>query len=241
MPTEIRKPHFSSHPRSAFNKRSDEVRPPASPVHIILVDDDERIQFLMCDMIRQFAANWTLHVCMSYQTVAVGPPMQPRVLITEIAGSYTSCFDFIRKLTLSSPDIPVIVFTNRNDGTTMFNLIMAGASGYLVKPLPPAEIMLAIGRAVNGWPSFCQLTEKSLLLTLHSFGRNIAIWHLTCREQEIMGSICSNKSDKEIAECFKISVGTVRSHLSNIFRKVAVRSRIELKQKMLTLDTGRVL
>jgi DNA-binding NarL/FixJ family response regulator len=202
------------------------------PFRVALVDDDKSVHVLMQNTFKQFARNWTLDIYTDVSLILQSVSLtRPRAVMVEIATPCISGIDFIRRVKTSFPDLIIIIFTDRADGGVVFNSMIAGASGYLIKPIPSLEIIQALRIALSGSPVFCRVAEKLFLNTLHSCGQN-SRWFLTCREQEIAGYACRNQSDKEIAQKLGVSMGTVHTHLVNIFRKMRLRSRRELQHRL---------
>lgn len=132
------------------------------------------------------------------------------------------------------PHIKIIMSTVFDDEENIFNAILAGASGYLMKDEKPEEIHRAIAEVLEGGaPMSSAIASKALRLIRD--GRQPQSereeYGLTNRETEILEQLSKGLSYNRIAENLYISNGTVRKHIENIYRKLQVNSKIEAVQK----------
>lgn len=135
------------------------------------------------------------------------------------------------------PGIHIIMSTVFSDQQNLFNAIMAGASGYLMKDEPPAMIHKAIYEALEGGaPMSKEIARQSLQLIKSGKPekkKNIAEeYNLTKREIEILEHLSKGNSYEQIADNLYISYGTVRKHVENCYRKLRVHSKIEAVNKL---------
>jgi len=135
------------------------------------------------------------------------------------------------------PSIKIIMSTVFSDEHYLFNSIMAGASGYLMKDEPPAKIHKSIYEAIEGGaPMSKEIARKSLNLIKRGKPQKekdlTQEYNLTQREIEILEHLSKGNSYEQIADNLYISYGTVRKHVENCYRKLRVHSKLEAINKI---------
>lgn len=141
------------------------------------------------------------------------------------------------KITNRWPHIKIVMSTVFSDEHYLFNAIMVGATGYLLKDEPPAMIHKAIYEAIEGGaPMSKEMARKSLKLIRNNkkeIELNIAEeYNLTAREIEILEHLSRGNSYEQIADNLFISCGTVRKHVENCYRKLRVHNKLEAINKL---------
>ncbi len=118
-----------------------------------------------------------------------------------------------------------LAFSANPQAAQLAEMLDAGAAGYLDKTLPPAQIVQAIRRAVQGENLF----SAEQLLHAHRWCTGVqACWnYLTQREQEVLMFLAQGINAREIAQRLCISPHTVDTHLRNLIHKLKVSNRIE--------------
>ncbi len=141
------------------------------------------------------------------------------------------------RITKRWPHIKIVMSTVFSDEQYLFNAIMVGATGYLLKDEPPAMIHKAIYEAIEGGaPMSKEMARKSLKLIRNNkkeIEQNIAEeYNLTAREIEIIEHLSRGNSYEQIADNLFISCGTVRKHVENCYRKLRVHNKLEAINKL---------
>jgi DNA-binding NarL/FixJ family response regulator len=130
------------------------------------------------------------------------------------------------------PEINVLILTSYDDSVKLFDALQSGATGYLLKKTTPAKIMEAITEVSQGGaPMNASIARK--VLEFFSEKKNIAEneYDLSPREKDVLGCLVKGDSYKMIAgHCF-ISMGTVCTHIANIYKKLHVNSKSEAVAK----------
>ena len=159
---------------------------------------------------------------------------KPDVALLDILMPDVSGLDVIPKLREKSPATKVLILTGFLDHKFIAAALQDGARGYVLKTAEPRTLAKAI-RAVHAgemWAERKVLTEflDGLLKKINQQKRPLLKGQepLTAREQEIVQWVIQGMRNKEIASRLKISEKTVKTHLSNIFRKLNVSRRVEL-------------
>jgi DNA-binding NarL/FixJ family response regulator len=159
---------------------------------------------------------------------------KPDVVLMDIGLPGMSGIDCIRKLKLKEPGIQIIMLTVYEDDDHIFNALVAGASGYLIKKTPPVKLLEAIQDVYNGGSPMSSQIARKVISEFQSINKSsVETESLSSREQEILSYLAKGYRYKEIAEKLFISIETVRTHLRNIYEKLHVHSRTEAVLKFL--------
>jgi DNA-binding NarL/FixJ family response regulator len=133
------------------------------------------------------------------------------------------------------PPPQVIVLTTFQADEQVMSALRAGASGFLVKDTPPAEIINAIRLVASGDAIISPSVTRTLLThfgeTQASERRRAAVQRLaalTDREREVAVAIGSGASNAEVAASLFMSEATVKAHVSRLFTKLDVGNRVQI-------------
>lgn len=132
------------------------------------------------------------------------------------------------------PNIKIIMSTIFDDEQNIFNAIMAGASGYMLKDEPPEKVHRSIYEAIEGGaPMSAMIAKKALNLLRNSKlqQENSEDYRLTKRELEVLEQIAKGLSYDQISNNLFISYGTAKKHVENIYAKMKVHNKIEAIEK----------
>lgn len=129
------------------------------------------------------------------------------------------------------PDIKVMMLTVFDEDDKIFQSILAGASGYLLKDEKPAKLMEAMEECMDGGAPMSPLIAAKALQLLRGKHaqqtKNAEDYGLTKRELEILQKTSDGLTNNQIAEQLFISPKTVRKHIENIYQKLQVHNRVE--------------
>jgi len=157
--------------------------------------------------------------------------LSPSVVVMDIGMPGLSGFEATRRIRQSHPDVQVLALTVHDSEAYVFQMLQAGATGYVVKRAPAAEVIMAVKRAYRGesvlHPSVAKLLIKDYLSRVER-GEEASYDTLSDREREILKLIAEGQTNKEIAELLFLSVKTVQAHRANLMRKLGMHDRTEL-------------
>ena len=135
-----------------------------------------------------------------------------------------------RQIRKQYPDVYVLILTTYDDDEWLFDAIRSGASGYLLKDTPRADLIDAIKGTIEG-KTFVDPTVAGKLMTdvaLRSTPQKTTLTEiLTDRETEILVLIAKGYSNADIAQRLYLSEGTVKNYSSTIFSKLNVTDRTQ--------------
>jgi len=159
---------------------------------------------------------------------------QPDILLMDINLGYFSGIEGLELVKQSFPYIKILMCTVFSDNENLFEAIAKGASGYILKTTPAAEIELAIIETFNGGaPITPQVASQLFMVFRQNNIAQLSKVDLTARENEILGALVRGLSYKEVAQEMNISMSTVRTHVEHIYTKLEVNSKAEAVAKYL--------
>lgn len=128
--------------------------------------------------------------------------------------------DATRELRLLAPAPAVLVLTNYDDDRDIIAAVEAGASGYVLKDAPPAELVSAVRGAADGQAALAPAVAARLMRRVRE-----PVTVLTPREADVLRAVARGLSNQEIGAELFLGQPTVKSHLAHVFGKLGVPSR----------------
>lgn len=156
------------------------------------------------------------------------PQNPPDVVLMDINLPRMNGIECVRKLKSLLPTVQVMMLTVYEDSERIFNSLLAGASGYLLKRTPQAEILEAIEQVHQGnSPMSGHIARKVVQYFNQRGSPDSEIEKLSKREREVLDHLAQGIPYKEIADVLGLSIDTVRMHIKGIYGKLHVHSRGE--------------
>lgn len=166
------------------------------------------------------------------EALELAEALQPDVVLMDITMPELDGLEATKQLKSRFPNINVLVLTMHRSDDYFFEMLKAGASGYILKGAKTSELINAVRIVQQGevflYPSMTQKLVQGYL--------QLADWEsegepsLSPREKEIFRLLAEGYSNKEIAEKLVISPSTVHSHRGNLMDKLGLGNRRELIQ-----------
>lgn len=157
---------------------------------------------------------------------------EPDIVLMDIGLPDISGIEATRLIKAKHPNVAVVALTIHEDKEYFFQMLDAGATGYVPKRAAPEELITAIRAAAANevylYPSLAKYLVKDYLSQQESPRSAETAGDLTAREQEVLIHLADGATNAEIAEKLVISPKTVARHRENIMRKLNMHSRTEL-------------
>jgi DNA-binding NarL/FixJ family response regulator len=213
------------------------------PIRVMVVDDHPMWRDgVRADLEASGTATVVAEASDGGEAVEKARAAMPEVILMDLQMPTVSGVEATRLIVGESPHIKVLVLSASAEEADVLEAVKAGASGYLLKSTPAAEVSAAVRRVREGEPVF---TPSLAGLVLDEF-RRVATKDpeepkLTPRETEVLKLVAKGYAYREIAEKLFISVKTVQNHVQNILTKLQMRKRYELMRYAIQKGLDRAL
>jgi DNA-binding NarL/FixJ family response regulator len=159
--------------------------------------------------------------------------VKPEILLLDLAMPRVPGLEALREVIALKSPVKTILLTAAIEKRQIIEALQVGARGVVLKDAATQMLIRAIRTVMNGqfWVGREAVADMSSYLKQQIASQPASkakSFGLTRREIEILGTIVGGLSNKEIAQKFSLSEDTVKHHLTNIFDKVGVSSRLEL-------------
>jgi len=173
--------------------------------------------------------------CDGREAVKLATEIKPDILLLDLAMPHHTGLDALRDLSTSGAGaVRIILLTAAVEKKQMVEALQLGARGVVLKDSATQLLLKSIHAVMAGeyWvgrDSVSNLVQylRNLMQSTNEESKQKK-FGLTPRELEIVAAVVAGYANREIAEYFKISEDTVKHHLSNIFDKLGVSTRLEL-------------
>jgi DNA-binding NarL/FixJ family response regulator len=204
-------------------------------IKVAIIEDDAWIRENLAARITQTQG----FVCAgSYRTgeeaIERLPALVPDVVLMDINLPQMNGIECVRQLKGLIPAAQILMLTVYEDSDKIFNSLVAGASGYLLKRTPQTEILDAIADVHRGnSPMTGHIARKVVQYFNQRGGLGADMEKLSNREREVLDHLARGIPYKEIADSLSVSIDTIRAHIKGIYSKLHVHSRGEAVAKYL--------
>jgi len=166
------------------------------------------------------------------QAIERAAELKPDIILMDVALPDIPGFDVTRQIKKQLPQVLILALTIHESEEYFFEMLSAGASGYVPKKAAPQELVDAI-RVVHAggvylYPSLAKTLVKDFLTRAEQGDDKAAFDGLTERERQVLKYIAEGYSNLQVAHELVISVKTVERHRANILAKLGLHNRTEL-------------
>jgi DNA-binding NarL/FixJ family response regulator len=171
------------------------------------------------------------------EAVAAAQRLAPDVVLMDVRMPEMDGVQATRLIVESNSRARIIILTTFDLDEYVYAALRAGASGFLLKDTPPADLLSAIRAVASGDAVVAPSVTRRLLSTYAhrlpvpgraDHGQQERLELLTAREHEVLLQVAASLSNAEIAEHLVLSEATVKSHIGRILAKLELRDRVQI-------------
>lgn len=208
---------------------------PPPVVKVVVVEDES---WLRDNLIQEINGAPGLRCVNSYGTAEEAlqgiPADRPDVVLMDVNLPGMDGVECIRRLRGLLPELRCLMLTVYEESEKIFNSLVAGASGYLLKRSGTAELLDAIRQVADGGsPMSSSIARKVVAYFNELGGEKTDTSALSPREQQVLELLAGGASYKAIADRLSLSLETIRMNVKHIYAKLHVHSRGEATAKFM--------
>jgi DNA-binding NarL/FixJ family response regulator len=171
------------------------------------------------------------------QGVAMTQALLPDVVLMDVRMPVMDGIEATRQIVESGSAARILMLTTFDLDEYVFAALRAGASGFLLKDVPPGDLLTGIRAVAAGDAVVAVVATRRLIAAFAghlpdpSTGRSPAderLRQLTEREREVVLEVARGRSNGEIAQQLHLSQATVKTHVGRILTKLALRDRVQV-------------
>lgn len=171
--------------------------------------------------------------------VRLAHELQPDVVIMDITMPLLNGLEATRQIKRDLPQINVVVLTVHATEEYIYQILKAGASGYLIKQAAPEELVLAVRSACAGdtflSPSVSGMVVQEYIESAQRLEASQDHAALTDREREVLQLLAEGHAMREIADILVLSIKTVETHRANLMHKLGAHNLADLTRDAIRL------
>lgn len=205
----------------------------------VLLADDQELMRMGFRMVMETQPDISLvgEATNGREAVAAAERLQPDVVLMDVRMPEMDGVQATRLIIESNSSARIIILTTFDLDEYVYAALRAGASGFLLKDTPPADLLSGIRAVASGDAVVApKVTRRLLSNYAHRLpapagpdrrqDERLAL--LTAREHEVLLQVAGSLSNAEIAERLVLSEATVKSHVGRILAKLGLRDRVQI-------------
>jgi len=203
------------------------------PVRVLIADDHRLMREGTAALLRDAERIEVVGLAADGQeAVALVARRRPDVVLLDLNMPRLGGIEACAVLRHRHPEIEVLVLTVSEHEPDLYAALRVGAAGYLLKDMPPSELIDAVLRAGQGDARIAPLMARRMLADLDPAGtppthRGDPLAELSDREREVLSLIAEGLRNREIAARLVLSEATVKTHVRHVLEKLRFRNRAE--------------
>jgi DNA-binding NarL/FixJ family response regulator len=217
----------------------------SGPIRVVVADDQELVRAGFC-VILDTADGITVvgEAANGAEAVALAAQQRPDVVLMDVRMPEMDGLEAARLITAEPSAPKVVMLTTFDLDDYVYAALRAGASGFLLKDSPRADLIAAVRAAAAGDALLAPSVTKRLI---EAFARRppetspspSQLASVTAREREVLMLMARGRSNAEIAAALFVSEATVKTHVGSLLAKLGLRDRVQAV--ILAYETGLIV
>ena len=217
---------------------------PAAPLRVLVADDQELVRAGFRLILEAAGLAVVGEAADGAEAVALAAAERPDVVLMDIRMPVMDGLAATRQLTASDPHAPkVVILTTFDLDDYVYEALRSGASGFLLKDAPRADLIAAVRVAAAGDALLAPSVTRRLIEAFAARPATTSpapsrLASLTPRERDTLLLVARGRSNTEIASALVVSEATVKTHVAHLLAKLGLRDRVQAV--ILAYETGAV-
>jgi DNA-binding NarL/FixJ family response regulator len=214
-----------------------------APVRVLVADDQKVVRDGLCMLLGMLPGIEVIGTAIDgNDTIIQAMTAVPDIILMDLHMPNCDGIEATRRIVREQPCVRVVVLTAYSDDDSVFAALRAGARGFLTKNAGASEILQAVSAVYAGDAQLDPSVQRRLLEAFAEGARvgvagatrgagdqvDLASDGLTQREVEVLTEIAAGLSNAELADKFRISGATVKTHINHLLAKTGARDRAQL-------------
>ena len=210
-------------------------------ISVSIIEDDAQTRRILTDWIDSAEGFSLVGEHDSAESALTGVPREkPLVVLSDINLPGITGIECVRQLKVLLPQTQFLMLTVYQDDDHIFQALLAGATGYLLKKTPRTELIASLRQVHAGGSPMTSSVARKVVQAFQQYSQSLApdLVNLTPRELEVLNLLAQGYAYKEIADTLAISMPTVATHIRRIYEKLHVHSRAQAVAKCTYIPMG---
>jgi two-component system, NarL family, response regulator DevR len=215
---------------SATRPASDDGQPGPAPVRVFLLDDHEIVRRGVRELIEASGGDLVVvgEAGTAEEALARIPPVRPDVAVLDVRLPDGNGVEVCREIRSRHPDVRCLMLTSFADDEALFDAIVAGASGYVLKQVRGNDLVDDVRRVARGQSLLDPSVTTAVLERLRRRPDDeTGGVHLTEQERRVLDLLAEGLTNREIGERLYLAEKTVKNYVSNLLAKLGMHRRTE--------------
>ena len=197
-------------------------------MRIVIVDDDPLVRMGLKAIVGS-EPGWEVvaEAGDGRQALDVVAESRPDIVLMDVRMPHLDGLAATRQITAGDSGAKVLILTTFEVDEYVFEAMRAGAAGFVLKRVPPAELIEAVRIVAAGESLLFPASTRSVIERFAGPQVGVVLPDLTEREQDVLRLLSTGLSNGEIAAKLFVSIETVKSHVASILMKLRVRDRTQ--------------
>jgi len=200
----------------------------ASPTRVFLLDDHEVVRRGIKDLLEVEGEFEVVgEASTAAEALARVPALKPQVAVLDVRLPDGDGVSVCRDLRSRMPELACLMLTSFSDDEALFDAIMAGASGYLLKQVSGMDLVGAVRTVAAGGSLLDPKLTNAVMTRLRAGDRKDPLAMLTGQERRILDLIGDGLTNRQIGEQLFLAEKTVKNYVSSLMAKIGVERRVQ--------------
>jgi DNA-binding NarL/FixJ family response regulator len=211
-----------------MTQMTEPVRPGASPIRVFLLDDHEVVRRGLKDLLEVEGEFVVVgEAATAAEALARVPAVKPQVAVLDVRLPDGDGVSVCRDLRSRMPELACLMLTSFSDDEALFDAILAGASGYLLKQVGGTDLVGAVRTVAAGGSLLDPKLTTAVMARLRAGAPRDPLAALTAQEHRILDLIGEGMTNRQIGERLFLAEKTVKNYVSSLLAKLGFERRVQ--------------